>query len=485
VNEGEAVVRWLRPGIVVALLAAAVAASFGGGSGAAAAPTPDGIGWTGDGAIAWNGTLPTRNPAKTCGSATDGYLAELIHVSPQDAKVKDHWADVVPGKDMMAAGVVEEPSLGTGDLPFDHTFGSDLNLNLKLDAPYARLGQGGDGGDGTVHVELSEGLLPHSTVTAGPARGQEWQAMSDAARQDITDGFVPQPGDRAVVMGRWILDCGHAPGGTEIHPVTFMAFGHTEGDVTTVHFMSNPYRDTQRYNPDLTLANKVNDPSRLARADTYPFPQGLVAEVIRVIQGKDDHLIAPELLEANSQDAAPWTVCAPDSAQGQYPAWQAHTSIRSNVYFSIDPVPGSRCVSITSRRTAGYRAPQPRFRLCDNPWDWLNTQAAGEAGVPNLDVQQLIKDQVPQQYWPAIDETPESVCWDPLKGKAIDALDNQVEVDDSQAFAFYGVIEVGASDTVPPTSSTTTTSTSTSTSTTSSVPVPPAAPVSGGSDFVG
>ena len=482
---------WIRPGLAVAVLAGVVGTSFGGG--AVDASTPASVGWTGNGAIAANGTLPTRNPAKTCGSATDGYLAELIHVSPQNAKVKDHWADVVPGKDMMAAGVIEESSLGTGDLPFDHTFGSDLNFNLKLDDPYARLGQGGDGGDGTVHVELSEGLLPHTTAANGPAKGMEWQALSDGARQNLTDGFVPQNGDRAVVMGRWILDCGHAPGGTEIHPVTFMAFGHTEGDVTTVHFLSNPYRDTQRYNADLTIRNHVNDPARLKLATTYPFPQGLVAEVVRVIQGKDDHLIAPELLEANRQDAKPWTVCAPDSAQGQYPSWQAHASIRSKVYFSIDPVPNSRCVSITSTRQAGYVAPNPRSRLCDNPWDWLNTQAAGEAGVPNLDVQQLIKDQVPQQYWPAIDKTPESACWDPLVGAPITALDNQVVVDDAQAFPFYGEIQVGASDTVPPTSSTTTsTSTVSSTTTTTgsggtptTVPVVPATPVSGTSNFVG
>ena len=246
-----------------------------------------------------------------------------------------------------------------------------------------------------------------------------------------------------------------------------------------------------------------------------------MAEVVRVIQGKDDHLIAPELIEANTQDAAPWTVCAPDTAVGAYPTWKVHANIRSDVGFSIDPIPDSRCVSVTSKRLAGYQAPAPRFRRCDNPWSWLNQQAAGEAGIPDLDVQKLIKAQVPSVYWPAIDRTPESVCQDPLLGKSIVDLDNKVEVDDSQPFAFYGVIQVGATDkavpgstttsTVAPSSTTTTGSSSTTTtsgpapSTTSTSPtsttatqpasgvqpaattveVSPAIPVQGASTFVG
>jgi len=48
-------------------------------------------------AVAANGPIPTTNALATCGSNTDSYLAELLHVFPTDAKVTKHWPEIEPG----------------------------------------------------------------------------------------------------------------------------------------------------------------------------------------------------------------------------------------------------------------------------------------------------------------------------------------------------------------------------------------------------
>src|SRR5205807_1368897 len=70
-------------------------------------------------AVAANGPIPTTNALATCGSNTDSYLAELLHVFPTDAKVTKHWPEIEPGHLLLLSGTVTDSSLGSGDLPFD------------------------------------------------------------------------------------------------------------------------------------------------------------------------------------------------------------------------------------------------------------------------------------------------------------------------------------------------------------------------------
>src|SRR5438874_2312500 len=117
-----------------------------------------GLAFVADDAIAANGPIPAANAEQTCGSNTESYIAELLHVFPTDAKVTKHWPDIVPGKVFALSGTVTDSSLGSGDLPFDHPFGSDLNFDVAPDAPYAALKQfAADGTEAgapdTQHVE--------------------------------------------------------------------------------------------------------------------------------------------------------------------------------------------------------------------------------------------------------------------------------------------------------------------------------------------
>jgi len=40
-------------------------------------------------------------------------------------------------------------------------------------------------------------------------------------------GYRPEPGDRIHLMGRWVIDCGHADWHAELHPIEAFASSHT------------------------------------------------------------------------------------------------------------------------------------------------------------------------------------------------------------------------------------------------------------------
>src|SRR5438093_1076087 len=78
----------------------------------------------------------------------------------------------------------------------------------------------------------------------------------------LLDAFVPRAGDRIALLRHWIIDCGHTDYETEIHPLTFLATAHTEGDTTVAWAFYNPYHVTQVYSPDISVAGRVDDPTR-------------------------------------------------------------------------------------------------------------------------------------------------------------------------------------------------------------------------------
>ncbi|HUY86565.1 MAG TPA: hypothetical protein VMU77_05585, partial [Acidimicrobiales bacterium] len=282
------------------------------------------------GAVYANGNLPTPNPATVCGSSTATFLSELQNTNPLQAKVPLHWGDIVSGKDMMVQGTVESPYLGNLDLPFDHPFGGDMTFDVKLDRPFYPLGgaYGANAGDpdingvqpqDVVHVELEAGLLPHIASTPGPASGQNWQDSANADTANLMPGFMPQSGDRVLVLGRWVLDCGHNDFNTEIHPATFIAVARTTGSTTQIFTFYNPYHESQLYNPDPTVVSNVADATRLTSSDTQPFPAYLVSEILRLAHigdpgsaaGYPSTFLAPSVEVANTDSPVQWYACAP------------------------------------------------------------------------------------------------------------------------------------------------------------------------------
>ncbi|MBF6557918.1 MAG: hypothetical protein IVW52_17555 [Acidimicrobiales bacterium] len=409
-------------------------------------------------ATAANGVIPA-NPtaAGVCGSSTATYLAELISGNPLAAKVLTHWADIVAGKEMMVSGVVHQVNRGLIDLPFDHPWSGDLTFDIGLDPEYAPLAKvlgpsTGGGGSGRLHVELEQGQLPHVVRDARRASGQTWLASSTANAKGVQNGFVPREGDRVAAMGRWIIDCGHPDYSAELHPLTFLAFGHSQGGRTVTHVLANPYRVAQVYTPDPSATNLVNDAARLAAPGVKTFTAFFVDEVLRLIGAGPpgggcctDHLRAPVDVEATRPAPAPWLVCAPKTATENGLTVTSRFVTRPGVKIRLHPNPANGCVRVETRIGPSYIALDPPLRDCVMPWDFLNQQAAAAAGVPSLDVRSVIKSFVPPAFQSKVDINPTTNCFDALAGPTLGppGQGHSVEVRADQPFPFYGVIEVG------------------------------------------
>jgi hypothetical protein len=428
--------------LLVAVLLRASAAVAGG-------PVVEpGVAFVAEAAVARNGPIPVANAEQTCGSNTASYLAELLDVFPTDAKVTKHWPDIVPGKVFVLSGTVVRSSLGTGDLPFDHPFGSDLNFDVDPDAPFAALNQFAADGEETgvpdaQHVELEEGSLPHTADRPlGPATGQPWYELSDANRGYLVEGFLPRAGDRLALMGHWIIDCGHTDYETEIHPLTFMAVAHAEGDRTVGWMFYNPYHVTQVYSPDIAIAGHVDDAGRFADPLVKTFPSYLVDDVLRLLNGTKDHLGGAVLLEAEHASPPPWRVCAPLGTSGRHLRVEYHFALRPGVNLRLTRDGPAGCITVTATLGPRYVPQNVSLRPCALPWDWLNQQAANEAGVPDLDIQEKIKSFLPMSVWPLVDNTPDSACGDALVGSVPAGRRRQIVRDESQPFPLAGTISL-------------------------------------------
>jgi hypothetical protein len=349
------------------------------------------LGWAPGAAERVDAAPPSPDVQRDCGSATDTYLAEVLHVAPTQAKVLREWGDVGGrGIQVAVSGTLAAFHLGPSDLPMSHVFGDDLSMDLTLDPPFqafARVlgtGGGGDGdgeGGGRLHVELSSGMIPHHAAPAAPA-GETWRQASDRDLTGFQDGFDhPALGDRVLVQGRWIIDCGHANFQTELHPMSFVAWTHAEGATTVARAYAAPYRDAQRYTDDASTLGKVGDPARLTRPDALAFPPYLVQEVVRAATGGTDHLRSQELLEAVDAPIPPWVVCAPAKPTGS-PKLQATWDLvaRPGVDVRVAPDAASGCATVTAARTSSYRPLDVATRQCPMPWSYLRSGGRAAPG---------------------------------------------------------------------------------------------------------
>ncbi len=344
-------------------------------------------------AVTANGDYPTADPTTICGAEDRRFLAELVHGNPLDYKVPKRLADIKSSpSEMLVSGLATNVSVGSGDFPFDHTFGSDFTMDVVLDLPYSEAAQNRGVVGGDLHVELATGQLPHEEGPPGPLTGQDWQEMSARSREGIFRRFVPAAGERVLVMGNWIVDCGHLNFQTELHPITFMARGRATGGKTVVDAFYNPYRETQLYHPDPAKALAFDDTSRLTDPAGGPFPPAIIASLLRIQDAAAepyrslDHIESWALLEANRSSPVAWHVCAPAGSTGTDLDVKYHWITRPGVEVEVIPDDESSCAVVrTTLGSATIAALTPR--VCVTPWEFLNEAAAEEAGIENLDLQ--------------------------------------------------------------------------------------------------
>ncbi len=415
-------------------------------------------------AMAANDLLQRPEVGTVCGSKTATFGSELVNTAPQSAKVYFEWGAI--GEDLAAekhglalaraagatdvawnglrepkqvfvSGKVQDFQLSTGDLTFNHPFGLDMTMDVKPDPVYQAaalsLGEGSDSDGppkGTIHIEIQQGLVPHS----GPGL------------QDFLPGYEPANGDRIAAWGPWIIDCGHADFHTELHELTLLVFGHPEGSSTTVaHAFYNPYRQAQYLAARGDLTNDFGYWARWSDPSVKPFPPYLVAELLRVGHIKEpfhDQIEAHQMLKANVESPAPWYVCAPAGGSGTL-TYSYSFSVRPGVSITADPDQSKGCVRFTASITDAYRPMTPERSDCVDPWDELNAQLQAALGDPTLDVRKLIEKQVPASFLPAVERDPVVDCYNPLQVPAPSGTGRSIVTSDAQPYPFYGEAKVG------------------------------------------
>ena len=413
-------------------------------------PTLHGTGvsldWVPGQAEAADGTPPGYTAAGVCGSDSATYLAELANGgNPLEAKVVREWGDIARGNQILISGSVAKTHLGPQDNPITHPYGDDLSMDVALEphfAPYSRQLGPAEEPNGQMHVEISSGLIPHEVRPSPASATQTWRQLSDFNLTGFQPGFdKPAPGDRILVMGRWIIDCGHPNYGTELHPMAFVAWTHRQADTTVVRTYFNPYHDTELYNENAAVIGKVDDTARVAQSKL--FTQYFATQVVRAIGGTIDHLSAQELVDATHTSPAQWKVCAPAGTSGSHLQVNYDLVTRSGVRVKVTPESSSACALVTT--SLGTSTPlDARLRQCVLPWSFL-TQIAGQAFGSNVDIRGLIDRFVSSPSARAIvDRDPGTTCADALAGPHVNPApgSQQLRVDDTQPFPFYGVITV-------------------------------------------
>jgi hypothetical protein len=363
--------------------------------------------------LAANGPIPPvpANPLEevkeVCGSETAVFGSELLTgTPPSKIKVKNEWGDIVPGKDMMVSGTISHVEFSGGDLSIDHPFSTDFTFDVALDEPYwplaRELGVKGGGSSHELHMELEVGQLLHALPQLkGPAEGEPWDLLPQEqtnpltptlniqAHENLEAAYIPHEGDRIAARGRWIIDCGHGDFHAELHPITFMAFGHAVGSTTVVHVLSNPYRVTQLFGFG---TGEVNSSSPKGT----PFPQALGETITSLteksIAGIPAAIALPTGIERTQPSTAPWIVCPSAGASGKL---RKDFVTREGVRVSVKKLKGTNCATASARvggppgEFGEYTALQPPSRSCGLPYPLVNAEVAGGLGITGLHVNEI------------------------------------------------------------------------------------------------
>lgn len=387
-----------------------------------------------------------------CGKdPTRQYIAEIFQNGINDLQVNWHWSPLLPGPnearrsvgqpELSMAGTVLEASEPGDDVLADHPFGADFNTTVQLDAPFTMLAGGHfeseeEGGHGLLHTELEDRTFTRTAF-----------------------GFVPKGGDRALGRGAWILDCGHPPYGTEMHPPTFTAYArevaaqaNKPAGTKALAFVA-PYRSALLFNPDAKLATAFNNLARFDDPATLPFTKALISAVISAVSNGAERLTAHALMEPTRFDTLDWLVCAPlprPTAAKLSATWRMFH--RSGVKLSVTPDEASGCVRFEAAMTDAYQPMDLPHATTEWAWEELSKSASGQVGQSidvRLEVIKLIKNvlKIDPSGVPALqaDHPPLVDAYAALKPHAGADADSPlaIELDDQQPFPFHGRIFVG------------------------------------------
>jgi hypothetical protein len=419
---------------VAALALAACASSAPSSQSAPSSPTD--LSWASGAAESADGTPPSYTAAGVCGSDTATYLAELANGNPLEAKVSYEWGDIVPGgKQILVSGTAAHTHLGPQDNPFTHPFGDDLSMDVALDSQfrqYTRQLGPPEEKPGQFHVEIASGLIPHQQRTSQASATQTWEQLADFNLTGFQPGFAePSLGDRVLVMGRWIIDCGHPNYGTELHPMSFVAWTQRQGSTMVARAYANSVYDTQTYTMGSSGSPK-------------PFPAYFVSDVLAALSGSIDHLGGQEVESATVAAPAPWQVCAPPGTTGNSLQVRYDIVTRPGVDISVVPDASSGCATVTTTYTSSFQPASNTLRQCVLPWSYVTRIATQQYGK-GLDIKGLIDKFVTSPAGLAIvDRNPFTSCSDALSGPAVNPSPSgrRIQVDAAQAVPFYGVVTV-------------------------------------------
>ena len=400
---------------------------------------PGDLSWAPHVAEVANGTPPSYSAASVCGSDSRTYLAELADGNPLDAKVPYEWGDIVPGgTQIRVSGTAAATHLGPQDNPFTHPFGNDLSMDVALDTAFRsfsrQLGRPEEKA-GQMHVEVVSGVIPHVVRPSQASPTQTWEQLSRFNQAGFQPGFDrPSVGDRVLVQGRWIIDCGHENYGTELHPMSFLAWTRRQGATTVARTYGNTVYDTQTYAPGAFGGS----------GPPQPFPAYFVSDVLAATQGKIERLSAPEVESATVAAPPPWRVCAPGGTKGGTLVVHYDLVVRPGVDVKVNPDSSTGCATVTISFGSLFQPAATDLRQCVLPWSYITRIAQAQYGK-RLDVKGLIDKFVTAPAARAVvDRDPTGSCADALAGPAVSPAPSErtLRVDGAQPIPYYGVVTV-------------------------------------------
>ncbi len=152
------------------------------------------------------------------------------------------------------AGFAVGVDLSSADLPFTHPFGGDFEFGIAPDAQYAGL---------LAQANHDPNAKNDNIKNAFPDGRRIGLPVNGALPMEVEAGMVPdayraQVGDRVAAYGRWIVDAGHTPFHSEIHPPLLLARARAVNSqdanaypdasaVTLLQLWSRPYQAAQKF----------------------------------------------------------------------------------------------------------------------------------------------------------------------------------------------------------------------------------------------
>ena len=340
--------------------------------------------WTGTSAADANAAaLPASfgGPDVTACAAdpTRAYLGELFANGISDPQVLWHWAPIVPGPsaksptlqqpEFSLAGSLTEVNDSNDDVLADHPFGTDVDGDVSPDADYLFLPFEHDRST-LLHTEVENRIFPREAL-----------------------GYTPQAGDRTLMRGAWVLDCGHPPYGAELHPPTFLAYARSPDALSTdAAVVVVPYRSTLWFTQDEHLATALDNTSRFSDSGTKPFPLAMVDAVEQAVILGRQNITTHALMMANRFDSLDFLACAPlPRPAGKHLDASWRITARSGVTVTAHAFDSIGCAQFVAKMDSKY-TPMP-MTFATAPWAWqdLSDSASGQIGY-SIDVRQQIID---------------------------------------------------------------------------------------------